>query len=407
MEPIFISWGSPDAGIVQPVTARLRQSGLQVQEYGSSMLPGSDIQQWVADTIASSKLALIFLSEETADRPWLQTEIAWCFQEAKRKGLHIVPVLIGNVPEAKLHHLLQNGVLRRFTLSPDAGFEGDLLTLVEQIRALLGAGAPTVVTAALMAMTAEQAGKLILDSAQENLSALCEKMGMGKFSDEKMGMSNFAELVLKGRYGARAEDFSPFPGGTLVEQIHRSLDAANVHRRRDNRAPIWLRWCTAELLSENYDLRSAARDLWVKSPSLLVVDSISLLEPSFKRLIQTPPSDSQTGSALLWVPPYTRHTSGLEQLIEHSLQALGKVLDPANATILDPFLDKFRKWGNNMEPLIAFDIGTAATLRRWLYTAFGELDVKLLPDDSRTSAMTTAFGTDMKTGAFFRMGAQP
>src|SRR5689334_9708785 len=125
MDTIFISWGSPDAKVVKPINARLRQSGLEVREYMEDMLPGSNIPGWVAETIASSKIAILFLSDATADRPWLQTEISWCFQEAKRSGLHIVPVLIGDVPETKIHHLLQSGQLRRFTLSSGIGFERD------------------------------------------------------------------------------------------------------------------------------------------------------------------------------------------------------------------------------------------------------------------------------------------
>jgi hypothetical protein len=385
VEDIFISHGSPDQDLVLPVIRRLRQFGFDIREYQSGMPPGIEISSWILESIQASRLAILLVSAKSLNREWLATEIDWCWGRFKAGQLHIVPVLVGSLSREQTHHLLRNSELRFYTLGSGQDYELELTQLVDGVRTILGQAAPNVVPAALLAMNSEQYRDLVkVDAHHKLLSPLCEKLGMGSFPP-------LGEL-LRTRYGESAEDFSPFPGTRLVEIIHRTLESSNRARRLAKRSPIWLRWCTTELFEDD-----SVRDLWMSGPSLLVVDSISVLcKAVADRFLALPAAIHPASSALLWVPPYTTHTAGLEVIMEQSLQTL------------KPLLDKFRRWEReSTEPFLAFDIGTPATLRRWLYRAFGELTVEAQPLAGNLAEMRTSFPSMMRPEAFFTMRPAP
>ncbi len=67
----------------------------------------------------------------------------------------------------------------------------------------------------------------------------------------------------------------------------------------------------------------------------MIVDSISVLKEEIydKFFKELPEPNYAAASALLWVPPYTLHTSALETVTEAALKKLAKLLR------------KFNRWG--------------------------------------------------------------
>ena len=98
---VFVSWGSPDAAQVRPIVERLKRLGIVVWEYSEDMPAGARIQEQVMDVINDVRVALVCFSDATANRPWIETEVAWAIQ-AQRNGnqplQHVIPVWVGPHP---------------------------------------------------------------------------------------------------------------------------------------------------------------------------------------------------------------------------------------------------------------------------------------------------------------------
>src|SRR5260221_1207820 len=112
MSGIFISWGSVDGAVCQPLIRRLRGLGLnppegsnlpRVEEYSHDMAAGDDIPGKVMGWINTSSIAILCLSDATLKRPWIITEAAWC-ANAKTNGTlqHVIPIKVGPFDKASL-----------------------------------------------------------------------------------------------------------------------------------------------------------------------------------------------------------------------------------------------------------------------------------------------------------------
>jgi len=129
-----------------------------------------------------------------------------------------------------------------------------------------------------------------------------------------------------------------------VQKVVREI---NTSRPR----PLLLRWYSrAELKT------GEARDRWRRDHSLLLVDSISVLHATLaNELLRLPHSGNVSRAALVWLPPYTRHTGPVEQLIESALD---------DGTFLGDSVRDRRS--DDTRPHLAFDIPSETSLRRWL-----------------------------------------
>lgn len=74
---------------------------------------------------------------------------------------------------------------------------------------------------------------------------------------------------------------------------------------------------------------------------------------------------------------------------------------------------RFNAWGSSkpedfteerFQPNIAFDIGTAPTLRRWLFAAFNNLNAEPKPAPGAIDSFLGANGTKMSADVFNMLG---
>lgn len=343
MADIFLSWGLPDADRVLPIAARLRSLGLSVFEYSEEMRGGDDIKKRVVREVDAAQLALICFSDETANRPWIEREVAFAYasKEIRDPEKKLVPVWVGPHPDDRKPSLIDELGLAIEDLH--ASGDDGLLRLAEQVIAALGRDAPIVVPAVLLAMVSEQAEALIadgLDGPLASLRNLCCALGMPGDAD--------LAAALRSRYGERPHDFAPFvPGESMRETLQKTVDRINARRRRERRRPLYLRWVGDTLFGGAGTAADEARTAFKSSPSLLVVDSISACCGEVRaHLDRLPHADNKGQAAVLWVPPFTSHTGGVEELLRRAAREnplLGDVFDewvtsmrPASFTSLTP-----------------------------------------------------------------------
>jgi hypothetical protein len=183
---------------------------------------------------------------------------------------------------------------------------------------------------------------------------------------------------LRSRYGTTTEHFAPYgadQGGKtrgLINIAQGTLRAVNEKRSRTQQPPLYLKWYSREDFA-----RDRMRDQWSKGHSVLIVDSLSALDPTIATALQSlPPPDSPQQAAVIYLPPYTCHNVELEELIRHCLEG-------------HFFLtDTFRAWRDRNERLgLAFDLPTGTSLRRWLGQFLLSLETALEPDQDNVSRM--------------------
>ncbi len=391
MVDIFVSWGLPDAVVVKPMVERLRDAGFDVWSYTDSMLAGVNIPADVQRTIEHVSLALVLLSAASSARPWIATEVAWCVARQERDpAFRILPVRMGAVPEAQLPHLLAN---RRYFDLPGGSIDhANMIRLADNLQGLLGYQAPLVVPARILAMTQQQFDDLLPDPgpggnpigpAAQRVEELCRAVGMEPFPGLR--------AVLRQRYKECCEDFAPFTDDPTIEDrlldvAHRIQREVNQQRRVAQLQPIWLRWCGDELFDATTAAGRELRERWQAGPSLLIVDSVSALHQGIREQFQNvPPSLYPKQAALLWVPPYTRHTVRLRQVTDNFVQ------------ILPNLHTRFQNWEQMAaDSHMAFDIATSVSLRRWLYRAFADVTGGPLPLPSNVSAFRGLLQSDAR-----------
>jgi hypothetical protein len=402
MAQIFISWSGPDARFVNRLATRLEQEGFSVDEYSRDPAGGS-IDRNVRRYVDNAEVALICLSENSVGSDWIRAEVEWCAYRKTGCGLpEMIPLIIDKdkVPEATWPRPLRPGDVRKFYL-PAVPTDADIDKLLDTVSKTLRGEVRRVVPAVLLAMTRAEADiELEKPALRTLLEPICQAVGM----DWDKG----GKALLLQRYGDSSEDFAPFPtdkavppgavppaGMKIKEIVQESLHSANRERNlKAGKPPLGIWWCTEEVLNPLSPDYPRAIDLWQKGSSIVVIDSISLLDPRsplYDRFRDLPDPDDASTSALLWVPPYTLHTVVLERITEKALQGLNKLFQ------------RFTRWNKESSPpYLAFDIGTRPTMRRWLHETFFYAAVELLPNVDAVAEMRGQPGGDQRLEVFHR-----
>jgi hypothetical protein len=363
MSGIFLSWSGRD---VQAVTALKNQlAGLRVPiwEYRDQMRVGDTIHETVVDAIADSFASVVCFSDETAHAPWIQDELAWAYLAYGKDTSRILPVWVGPHPANLKPRLIDLYNLAVGDLTVEQGREN----LIAKINAVTGAKPPLVVPAAIFALTADEAEPLL---QTPDLLTLCDGFGMRKPPDV------VAQLRL--RYGASAADFSPLANQQpLKTVIDDTVDHANAIRKTEKLRPIFLRWMHDELGGKfGEEARQEARKRWRSSPSLLVIDSISTLDPNMRIRLDNLIEDR---SAILWVPPFTLHTNTVSDLLRRT------------AGRLERLSDALADWQEKIEPQFAIDAPTELSVRLWLHRTFVALSDTARPIKTRVQGVQRVY----------------
>jgi hypothetical protein len=357
---IFFSWASPDRQNARLILDRLRDIGLPVTDYSHDMLAGDVIPQWVVDEIEKARIVVACVSTAALEHSgWVKTEVDQAAARLVRTSNRLerlVVIRIGQVPDTWQSALLQDNPVRYYDLAA-VPREADLEQLARDLRAALGIDAPYVIPAALYAMTEAEFAELrqSADPAQVGrLVALCRRLGMPETP------TLWDELAQ--RHGAGSEDFAPYADGrSLIQVTQAVVRSVNARRQDVGRPPIYLRWYSrAELLDKSL------RPEWKKGHTVLFVDSVSAMYPAVMAGLPPPPrSRDPRKAAVIYLPPYTRHTGDLERLIEASLE--GQMY----------LADTFQSWRDENElASLAFDIPTETSLKRWLDQLLLTLDAE-------------------------------
>lgn len=339
MARVFLSWGSPDEGQMRIVSGALRGAGLDVWDSAHDMQAGDDPFNVVLSEISAADTAIFLLSEAVSNRDWVRRELDWCYAEHKRRPqFRILPFLIGEKPET------WPALIRDVALNVDDISSLDspaLVRMVGVVHSSLGLPDPIVLPAALFAMSSSQFGALP-DTTWEEIGRLCRKLGMDPPLVDALGA----------RYGNDATDFRPFGPETLVSTVERMLYVANRQRPISER-PILLRWCGNDLFQRG----SATEALWTSQSSLLLIDSISLAVAEVRaRLMNLRWPRERSQSAVVWIPPYSRHTAELETLIPGAMTGIAW---------LEQAFEDFVSISDSTRS-VAFDVPTSASLNHWL-----------------------------------------
>lgn len=393
MPGIFLSWGLPDQERVLPFSKRLRTLGLDVWEYSESKKPGKPIYEQVLGAINKSQIAIICFSDQTANRPWITTELAWSYQavyESTSPCRHLIPVWIGSHPKNKKPKTVEDNSLDVTDLSNAS--EADLIAFVRKLTDLLGQDAPLVVPAAIFAINKQQCRELFKKHPQDGpLVQACRAVGMAQPPDL------FKSLL--DRYGKGAEDFSPFrPGQRFRDSINEWLLRVNAWRAAANppQRPIFLRWMRDEPLSRKAPEYEESRNLWRSAHSLMVVDSVSTFhEDVQKRLAEWPHPSDVSRRVLLWIPPYTCHLTTLDDSLRNAAQ------------VVPHMGDAFNDWQQHPTQPIAFDTSTLVGVEQWLQRALLGVPDQPGPVDRNIEEMQAPGTPRVSIGGMMKLMPQP
>jgi hypothetical protein len=181
MAELFISWGLPDASPVRRLCERLTDLGISLFEYSHDMAAGDKIPDRVQDEIRKATIAIVCLSDQTAQRQRILTEIAWC-DAALRDGAQLkdfVAVRTGPLADANVPVLINNKSRYVFDLADRAESEAALQRLTLDLIKRLGGPAPTILYTALIAMTKAQCRDLLATPRLlAQVKDLCAAVGM-------------------------------------------------------------------------------------------------------------------------------------------------------------------------------------------------------------------------------------
>jgi hypothetical protein len=379
VDEIFVSWGMPDKSIADRIIGRLGDLGMPVNEYSRELSAGGEIRPYIVESIKKARMVLAIVSEQTLDHSdWVREEVTLAasrLDDRDNRLERLVLVRVGDVSDDRIPVILQPDRLRFLYLDPEPP-EQQLELLIIELRRALGQSAPSVVPAAVFAMTTTE-----FDSFRDpygghdpekivRLAALCQSAGMPVQPD--------LWHHLRGRYGTTVEDFAPY--GTdqegkarrLIDVAQGALRTVNERRSRTQRQPLYLKWYSREAFTDD-----RIRDQWRQGHSILFVDSVSALESNIAMALQNLPlPDAADKAAVIFLPPYTYHNMELEELIRQCLEG-------------QFFLrDTFRAWRDRTErPGLAFDLPTETSLRRWLAQFLLALETVLEPNQENLSRM--------------------
>lgn len=374
---IFLSWSTPDVTLVDYIIGRLADVGIHVNEYRQGVTGGGEIRPWIVDSINRAKVVVAILSEQALQHSkWVQEELtlaAGRLNDPDNPLGQLIPVRVGAVPDRQIPVMLQPDRLRFLNVAPEPT-ESQLELLINELTWALGREMPFVIPAAIFAMTSDEFAKFSDPGDKHGalprtrLTALCQGSGM-PLADlwEQLGR----------RYGATAGEFTPYADQAdnarrLVDVTQGALRVVNEKRARTQQRPLLLKWYSRGDFNQ-----PGLRDRWRMGHSLLIVDSLSALDPAIAaELEKLPRPRLEQKAAVIYLPPYTRHSVQLENMIRACLEG-------------HSFLsDVFRDWQDGNEPPgLAFDLPTGTSLRRWLDQFLLTLETALEPDVGNVSKM--------------------
>jgi hypothetical protein len=385
MSQVFISWGLPDEPLVRDLCARLWQIGLELFEYSASMDAGDQIPQRVRHEIQRASVAIVCLSDRTARREWILTEVAWMIDARAHGTLKaILPVTFGPLDEEHFPQLLREVAAYEYELSSEGVASEAVERLFRAVCKHLGLQGLITLPAALFAMDTRQFMEVAPVLAEKHW-ALCRVLAPRHFFQLDREPPDVFQASLGSRYGKTPEDFSPFIAAErFVDVVSASVHQLNIRRSAEKQPPIFIRWLTHELSVRDAVRSRVARDLWRSSNSLVVVDSLSTEHAEIRdRLLNLPDTDPDR-MAVMWVPPYTQWTGELERNTDQPTQVV--------ARLNDFFRDwQKRDWGPARARWRSFDIGTSASLWQWVYRMCDEL-AQERPLVSKLEAVKSKYG---------------
>jgi TIR domain len=379
VDEIFVSWAMPDKAIVDRIIGHFDDLGMPVNEYSRRLTAGGEIRQYIVESIKRARIVLAIVSEQALDHSdWVREEVtlaAGRLNDLDNRLERLVLVRVGHVPGDRIPVMLQHDRLRFLDLARAPG-EEQLELLIGELRRALGQSAPFVIPAAVFAMTREEFDRFRDPGGGHDpnkiarLTTLCQSAGMPAHPD--------LWQQLRSRYGSTTADFAPYGTGEegrtrrLIDVAQDALRIVNERRTKAQHPPLYLKWYSREDFAKD-----KSRDQWSKGHSVLIVDSLSALEPTIAAALQNlPPPDTAQKAAVIYLPPYTHHNMELEELIRHCVEG-------------HFFLaDNFRAWRDRSERTgLAFDLPAATSLRRWLGQFLLALETGLEPDQDIVSRM--------------------
>ncbi len=377
MSGIFISWASSDSAVVMPLIERLKGLGFAspdnpdpqiptLWEYRHEMAAGDDISDEVMGAIGAAGIAVLCLSDQAlTSHKWIQREIDWVVMARKQGTLHdIIPVKVGPLTPEGLKPISDQITQDKFLFDYSNGAEDDLVRLSADILKKLGREEPKLLPVAVIAMTDAEA-KMLFENWKEKVKQ-GEDEPLWKIC-EAVGMQGPPEVfnVLTERYGPRPEDLMPFGQASLAGIVHASVAEANERRVAMQMRPVFPRWLHSELVGPAGPAREAARDLWSSRDSLLIIDSLSIYHDQVvSRLSRVPPADDPSRVATVCLPPYTRRTGSLDDVLQGWVQRdIGLPIEPF-----------FKEWSKaSADRMVTFDMSTSLSLRSWLRRKIGTI----------------------------------
>ena len=374
---IFLSWSTPDEALVDYIIGRLADVGIRVNEYRQGVAGGDEIRPWIVDSINRAQVVVAILSEQALTHSkWVQEELtlaAGRLNDSGNRLRQLVPIRVGAIPDDRIPLMLQADRLRFLNVAPKPS-EAQLEMLINELTRALGREMPFVIPAAIFAMTRGEFRSFSdlgdgHDSVKiARLTALCQGAGMPP--EDLWGQ-------LGRRYGATADEFTPYADEAdnarpIIDVAQGALRGVNEKRARTRQPPLLLKW-----YSRNDFDQPGLRDRWRAGHSVLIVDSLSALDPVIAgELEKVPRPRLEHRAAVIYLPPYTRHSGQLENIIRECLEG-------------HSFLsDTFRDWQEGSEPPgLAFDLPTGTSLRRWLDQFLLTLETALEPDEGNVGRM--------------------
>jgi hypothetical protein len=380
-EDLFISWFSPDRDVVMPVINRLTHAGMQPMEYSHETAQG-DAGDLVNGYIKRARLAVFFISKDSAKRDWMAREVAWVYKERRDRAAighappAVLPITLGRISPADLPgEIADYRFLKRLELPATNLTESQITGIVEKIVATMGMVPPRVIPVALLAMTKKQAEQFL--PTLEKDAAFKELCGA-------VGMKDFPQLgtELLSRYRENSDDFSPFEGeNTLKQTIDVAIERINLTRPKES-PRLWLWWSTAEQLDGQSPYNKRLRDYVRQGASILILDAVTMCDGAVRdRFLAGLPQPGPKGRrATLWVPPYTKHTSRLQRLTQTTMRNFVQLM-----TLFD-------SWElSDLDPTVPFDLATVPALQAWVYNAVRSIEGVSMALVENTSAFAEAF----------------
>jgi hypothetical protein len=136
---VFVSHTSRDRNLAEQIASDLRAEGCNVFTYFDAIAPGDSIAEKIATSIIESDAVIVLVSKESAQNPWVNSEIALARAQIERGVRHrILPVVIQK--EAEVPFFIKD--LFYLDLSDEEKYKENMPRLVRALKQTEAEGAP-------------------------------------------------------------------------------------------------------------------------------------------------------------------------------------------------------------------------------------------------------------------------